>query len=43
MHIEFWWESQKARDHLEDLDVGGRIMLERILERFDGVVWARIQ
>jgi hypothetical protein len=28
---------------LEDLDVGGRIMLERILERFDGVVWARIQ
>jgi hypothetical protein len=33
MHIGFWWESQKERDHWEDLDVGGRIMLEWILER----------
>jgi hypothetical protein len=28
----FWWESQKERDHKEDLDAGGRIMLKRILE-----------
>jgi hypothetical protein len=28
-HIGFWWE----RDHWEDLDVGGRIILEWILER----------
>jgi hypothetical protein len=27
MHIEFWWESQKERDHLEDLDIGERIIL----------------
>jgi hypothetical protein len=27
-----WWESQKERDHLQ-LDVGGRIILEWILER----------
>jgi hypothetical protein len=33
MHIGFWWESQKERDHYEDLDVGGRIILEWILER----------
>jgi hypothetical protein len=33
MHIKFWWESQKERDHHENLDVGGRIILERILER----------
>jgi hypothetical protein len=26
MHIEFWWENQKERDHWEDLDVGGRII-----------------
>jgi hypothetical protein len=25
MHIEFWWESEKERDHYEDLDVCGRI------------------
>jgi hypothetical protein len=28
-----WWESQKERDHWEDLDVGGRIILRWILER----------
>jgi hypothetical protein len=25
MHIGYWWESQKVRDHWEDLDVGGSI------------------
>jgi hypothetical protein len=39
MHIRFWWERRKERDHKEDLDVGGRIILEWILEREDGVVW----
>jgi hypothetical protein len=24
----FWWESQKERDHYQDLDVGGRIILQ---------------
>jgi hypothetical protein len=23
MHIGYWWESQKVRDHWEDQDVGG--------------------
>jgi hypothetical protein len=32
MHIGFWLESQKERDHYEDLDVGGRIILKWILE-----------
>jgi hypothetical protein len=32
MHIGFKWESQKGRNHWEDLDVGGRI-LEWILDR----------
>jgi hypothetical protein len=24
----FWWEIQKQRDHYEDLDVGGKIILK---------------
>jgi hypothetical protein len=27
---EFWWESQKERDHYEDLDVDGRTILKWI-------------
>jgi hypothetical protein len=25
--IDYWWESQKERDHLKDSDVGGWIIL----------------
>jgi hypothetical protein len=32
MHIGLWWGSQKERDHYEDLDVGGKIILKWILE-----------
>jgi hypothetical protein len=32
IHIGFWWQSQKERDHYEDLDVGGRIIIRLILE-----------
>jgi hypothetical protein len=32
MHIGFRWESQKERDHYEDLVMGGMIMLKWILE-----------
>jgi hypothetical protein len=27
MHIGYWWESQMERDHWEDQDVGGWILL----------------
>jgi hypothetical protein len=33
MHIGYWWEIQKERDHWEDQDVGGWTVLKWILER----------
>jgi hypothetical protein len=33
MHKEFWWESQKERDHQGEFDVSGRIIFKWILER----------
>jgi hypothetical protein len=39
MYIEYWWGSQKERDHWEDLDIGGWTMLEWILERQEGMIW----
>jgi hypothetical protein len=32
MHVGIWLEYQKERDHYEDIDLGGRIILEWILE-----------
>jgi hypothetical protein len=31
--LDYWWESQKERDHQEDQDVGRWIILGWILER----------
>jgi hypothetical protein len=47
IHIGYWWECQKERDHWEDQDVGGWTILKWILDRFDrivriGVIWVRI-
>jgi hypothetical protein len=33
MHIGYWWESQKERDHWEDQDVVGWTILKCVLDR----------
>jgi hypothetical protein len=33
MHIGYWWESQKERDHWEDQDIGAWTILKWILQR----------
>jgi hypothetical protein len=48
MHRGFCWESQKERDHWEQLKAGGRVILTYILERWDvvvptGFIWLRIE
>jgi hypothetical protein len=37
--IDYWWESQRDRGLEEDQDEGGWIILKRILDGYDGIVW----
>jgi hypothetical protein len=39
MHVGYWCKRQKERDHLDDRNVGGWIILEPILEMWDAMVW----
>jgi hypothetical protein len=32
MLTKFWWEKMKGKDYSEDLGVGGRVILERVLK-----------
>jgi hypothetical protein len=39
IHIRYWWESQKVRDHWEDQDIDGWTILKWILEKDIGLIW----
>jgi hypothetical protein len=41
MHIGYWWESQKERDHWEDQDISGWTILKWILREigWNGEYW----
>ena len=36
MYTGFWWEKLRRRDHLEDPDVDGRIILRSIFRKWTG-------
>jgi hypothetical protein len=40
MHVRFWSENLKGRDHSKDLDVDGKIILEYILRKKGGKAWS---
>jgi hypothetical protein len=39
VHTGFWWGNLKERDHLENKDIDGRIILRWILRKWDVGVW----
>ena len=39
VHAGFWWDNLRERDHLQDLDVDGRIIFKWIFRKWDGEVW----
>jgi hypothetical protein len=40
MHTGTWWGDLKERNHLEDLDVDGRIILKWIFKERDAFAWS---
>jgi hypothetical protein len=47
VYVEFWWGNLRERDHLEDPDIDGRIILGWIFRKWDvgawtGSIWLRI-
>jgi hypothetical protein len=44
MHIKYWWGGQKERDHFEDQDVGGWIILQWIFREIGrgGMDWVNL-
>ena len=36
MYTEFWWGNLREGDHLENLAIGGRIVLKWIFRKWDG-------
>jgi hypothetical protein len=37
MHVGYWWENQKERNHWEDQGIGEWTILKWILERYDEI------
>jgi len=35
VHTGFWWGDLREKDHLEDLGIGGRVILKWIFKKWD--------
>jgi len=42
MHIDYWSGNLREIDHVEYLDVDGRVRLEWILKKFLGLSWTTL-
>jgi len=47
VYAEFWWDDLRERDHLEDPNRAGRIILRLMFRKWDvgawtGLIWFRI-
>jgi len=36
VHTGFWWGDLREKNHLEDLGIGGRVILKCIFKKWDG-------
>jgi len=43
VHTGFWWGNLRGRDHLEDLDVDGRISRSGLGKAWTGLIWLRVK
>jgi hypothetical protein len=39
VYTGFWWKNLRGRDHLEDSNVDGRIILRWVFSQWDVGVW----
>jgi hypothetical protein len=42
MHIRYWWENQKDRNHCEDQEARGWTILKWNLEKLDTMDWTDV-
>jgi hypothetical protein len=42
VYTRLWWENLSERDHLEDADLGGRVILRWKYRKCDGSSWTEL-
>jgi len=42
LHVGFWWGNLREEDHVEELEVDGKMVLKRNIQKLDGKAWIRL-